>query len=77
MAYIKTILRLFKNQLARLITLALIIMVSIGFVSGIGEVKTKINDSFEKYYKSQCVMDINVKSQNLTGFSLEELNFFK
>ena len=73
MAYFKTILRLLKGQLSRLITLTLIIMVSIGFVSGIGEVKTKINEATNKFYAQENLMDLNIKK--VSGFSTEDINF--
>ena len=66
-------LRLFKKHIARLITIIAIVIVSIGFMSGVGEVettlKTKINNHYEKYK----VSDFYLKSKKQTGFSNDEL----
>ena len=43
-ASVKTVFRLFKKHLTRLTTIIAIVAVSIGFMSGVGEVENKIKN---------------------------------
>lgn len=76
-AYIKSILKMFKTHIARFFTLLAIVVVSIGFVSGVGEVENKIAFSLTNYYKTQNVSDLIVKSSSQTGFSSSDISYFQ
>jgi putative ABC transport system permease protein len=71
-AFGKTMFRLFKKHLVRLITIIAIVTVSIGVVSGIGEVENRIKLAITDYYKEQNVSDFIIKSKR-GAFSAEEL----
>lgn len=60
--------RLFKKHIARLITIIAIVIVSVGFMSGIGEVEGKVGIAIENEYKSQNMSDLYLKSENTYGF---------
>ena len=66
-------LRLFKKHIARLITIIAIVIVSIGFMSGVGEVQPTIKKTINKHYKTYNVSDLYLKSKKPTGFSTEEI----
>lgn len=69
----KTAYRMFSKQIARLLTIVAIVIVSVGFMSGIGESENKINQALVNYYNSQNISDLLIKSQNSTGFTKEEI----
>lgn len=73
-ASIKSTLRLFKKHFTRLLTIIAIVMVSVGFMSGIGEVENKINIASSNYYISQNVSDFYIKSKNPFGFTQNEIS---
>ena len=76
-AHSKNTVRLFKRHIARLITIIAIVIVSVGFMSGIGEVEGKVGIAIDNQYKSQNVADLYLKSQNEYGFlpsQLEKIN---
>lgn len=68
----KAALRLFGKHIARLITIVAIVAVSVGFMSGIGEVENKIDIAIERYYKDYNLSDLYVKSKSAYGFSADE-----
>ena len=68
--YLKTVRRMFKKHLMRLFSLIGIVLISIGFISGIGSPTDMIKDGIENYYKKQNVSDFIVKSK--TGAFTEE-----
>ncbi len=67
--YFLSTLRMFKKQLTRFLTLVAIIIVSVGFMSGLGEVEEKINNNFHKYYVSQNISDLTIKSGGILSAS--------
>lgn len=71
-AYIKSTLRMFGKHISRFLTLVAIIIVSIGLMSGLGEVKNKINVALNNYYITQNISDFYVKNTKNT-FSQEEI----
>lgn len=74
--YYKVVRRMFKKQFTRLLSLIGIILISVGFVSGIGSPTDMIKDSIENYYKKQNVSDFIIKSK--TGrFTQEEIDKIK
>lgn len=73
--HFKSSVRLFKKHFTRLITIVAIVFVSIGFMAGIGEVEFKVKTAANKYYQSQNISDIYIKSKNESGFSKKELAY--
>ncbi len=69
--------RLFKKHIARLITIIAIVVVSIGFMSGVGEVQPTIEKTINKNYKTYNISDLYLKSKKLTGFSVEEIEIIE
>ena len=55
---------MFRHQLIRLLSLIGVILISIGFISGIGSPTDMIQDSIEKYYRNRNVSDFIVKSKS-------------
>lgn len=74
--YFKTVRRMFKKHLIRLFSLIGIVLISIGFISGIGSPTDMIKDSINKYYKSQKVSDFIVKSKS-GSFTDEQISAVK
>ncbi len=71
--YLKTLLRAFKKNATRFISIIFIVLVSVGFISGIGTSTDKIRYSLSDYYKSQNVSDFIIKTTAEGGFSEEEI----
>lgn len=74
--YFKIVRRMFRKQLTRLLSLIGVIIISVGFVSGIGSPTDMTKDSIENYYKNQNVSDFIIKSKG-GSFSEEEINKIK
>lgn len=55
---------MFRHQLIRLLSLIGVILISIGFISGIGSPTDMIQDSIENYYRDWNVSDFIVKSKS-------------
>ena len=72
--YLKTLARMFKKHLTRFLSLIFMVLISIGFISGIGSSQDKINMSLTGYYKSQTVSDFIIKSKSEYGFTQDEIN---
>lgn len=68
--YLKTLLRVFKKHFTRLLSVIFMVVISVGFVAGIGSAVDKINYSLTDYYRAQNVSDFIVKSK--TGRDLTE-----
>ena len=75
--YDKTILRLFKSQITRFLTLVLMLFISVSFMTGIGESQSKIQRSVTQYYQTQNIPDLILKSHSQTGFTQEQINLLK
>ena len=73
----KIAFRLFKNHITRFFTIIAIVIVSVGFMSGIGEVENKIKISTNDFYISQNVSDLYLKSKNPAGFSVQEIDWIE
>ena len=81
--FTKSAFRLFRKYIVRLISIAAIVMVSIGLMSGIGEVEGRIKLAENTYYVTHNTSDIWLKSKNtgdftvfppvMPGFSAEEI----
>lgn len=65
--------RLYLKHLSRFITIILIVIVSVGFMSGIGEVKNKLIKSNNYYYTEYNLHDINIKNKNGV-FNVDDIN---
>ena len=74
--YFKTVRRMFAKHVIRLFSLIGIVLISVGFISGIGSPADMIKDSVESYYKSQNVSDFIVKSKSGT-FTEEQISAAK
>lgn len=74
--YFKTVRRMFKKHFIRLLSLIGIVLISIGFISGIGSPTDMIKDSIENYYTKQNVSDFIVKSKT-GGFTDEQISAVK
>ena len=67
---------MFKKHVIRLLSLIGIVLISVGFISGIGSPSDMIKDSVGNYYESHNVSDFIVKSK--TGsFSEEQISAVK
>lgn len=75
--YLKTLKRMFKKKITRMLSILFILLISVSFVSGVGSSPTKINDSVYEYYKEQNVSDLIVKSTRETGFTNEEISIIE
>ncbi len=72
--YLKTLVRTFKKHITRLVSIIFIVLVSLGFISGLGTASNKISYSLSDYYKSANVCDFIVKSTSERGFSGEDIS---
>lgn len=72
-AHTKTIFRLFQRHIARFITVLAIVIVSIGFSAGIGELENKIENAMDGVYREQNLADLYIKSKHDYGFTPAEL----
>lgn len=75
--YLKTLVRVFKKQFARLLSIIFMVVISVGFVAGIGSAVDKINYSLTDYYRAQNVSDFVIKSKSTSGFSNAEISAVK
>lgn len=76
-AHFLTSIRLFKKHLSRLITIVAIVMVSVGFMAGLGEVENHVKAALNDLYHSHYISDLYIKSASPLGFSDEQLDHFK
>lgn len=65
---------MFKKHITRFISIIFIVIVAVGFISGIGTSTDKIKYSMTDYYKAQNVSDLVLRSTALTGFSESQLS---
>lgn len=74
--YFKTVRRMFGKHLIRLFSLIGIVLISVGFISGVGSPTDMIKDSMENYYINQNVSDFIVKNKT-GGFTDEQISAVK
>ncbi len=67
--YLKTVARMFKRHFTRFLSVVLMVLIAVGFISGIGASKDKIDYSMIDYYKARTVSDFIIKSKSDEGFS--------
>ncbi len=72
--YLKTLVRTFKKHITRLVSIIFIVLVAVGFSSGIGLAADTIGYSLTDYYKSSNVCDFIVKSTAQSGFSADDIS---
>ncbi len=71
--YFKMLLKTFGKHIARLLSLIVMVLISVGFVAGIGSAQDKIDYSLTGYYKSRNVSDYIIKS-NKGAFTQDEIS---
>ena len=71
--YLKTMRRMFRRHLTRLVSVALMVLVSIGFAAGIGMATDKLNYALDDVYHTRNVSDLIVKSVRPSGFTEDEI----
>lgn len=74
--YLKTLSRMFEKHVTRFLSIVFMVLVSVGFVSGVGLATDKIKFSLNEYYAAQTVSDYIIKSTE-GGFSDEEIQSVK
>ena len=65
---------MFKKHITRFISIIFIVIVAVGFISGIGTSTDKIKYSMSDYYKAQNVSDLVLRSTSEEGFSESQLS---
>ena len=65
---------MFKKHLTRLLSLVFMVLISVGFISGIGSSTDKINHSMTNYYKTNNVSDFIIRSTSAQGFTGDEIS---
>lgn len=75
--YLKTVARMFKKHFTRFLSVVLMVLIAVGFISGIGATKDKIDYSLTDYYKAQTVSDFIIKSTSDEGFSDDDIQTVK
>lgn len=75
--YWKTLFRMFKKHVSRFLSVVFIVLVSVGFVSGLGASATLLDDSATKFYRESNVSDVIVKSTSTDGFSAAQISALK
>lgn len=71
--YLKTLARMFKKHVTRLLSIIFMVLISVGFISGIGSATDIIDYSLTDYYKDNNVSDFIIKSTSEDGFSDEDI----
>ena len=75
--YLKTLWRMFEKHVTRLLSILFMVLVSVGFCSGIGIAPTKIDNSLDDYYVKNNVGDFIVRSKSVNGFTSADIENFK
>lgn len=71
--YLKTLWRMFSKHVARFLSIIFIVLIAVGFASGVGASTDKINMSIDEYYRAANVSDFILKSSSDGGFSDDDL----
>ena len=71
--YLKTLGRMFSKHVTRFISIIFIVLIAVGFASGVGAATDKINHSLDEYYRSANVSDFIIKNSADEGFSDEDI----
>ncbi|MDY2880948.1 MAG: FtsX-like permease family protein [Candidatus Borkfalkiaceae bacterium] len=70
--YFKTLVRMFSKHFSRFLSISCLVVLAVGFVSGIGSATDMIDDSLSAYYRESNVSDFIVKCTG-EGFSEEDV----
>lgn len=73
--HIKYIFKCIKDDLSRLIAIFVIVLLSIGFLTGFMGSPKDLRASFNKYYQESNLMDVYI--QSTIGFSSEDLDYLQ
>ena len=71
----KYIFKCIKDDLSRLIAITVIVLLSIGFLTGLMGSPKDLRASFNKYYNEANLLDVYI--QSTIGFSKEDVNFLQ
>lgn len=71
----KLTILLFKKNFIRFLSILLIVIIGISFVTGIGTLSYKLTGSIEKMYHEDNISDINLKSTSTIGFNEDNINY--
>jgi len=72
--YFKSILRSVKSNIARFVSIIVIMILGIAFVAGLGTLSPTIKDSFSAEMNKNRFYDIDVKCKLATGFTQEAVD---
>ena len=72
--YLKSILRSVKNNIARFISIIVIMTLGIAFVAGLGTLSPTIKDSFSAQMEADEFYDVMIKCKDATGFTDETVD---
>lgn len=72
--YLKTLSRMFKKHITRLISIIIMVVVAIGLSAGLGMSCDIIKNSLTDYYIRQNVSDLIVKDSSGKGFSTSQID---
>ena len=75
--YLKTLWRMFEKHVTRFLSIIFMVLVSVGFVSGVGSATDKIKYSLNDYYGAKTVSDYIIKSTEDNGFSDDDIQAVK
>lgn len=73
--HLKYIFKCIKDDLSRLIAITVIVLLSIGFLTGLMGSPKDLRASFNKYYQETNLLDVYI--QSTIGFSIDDLDFLK
>ena len=73
----KLLFRMFYKHKSRLIALILIVIVSVGFISGVASITENNIASLDEYYIKMNTPDIIIKSTNKIGFTNQEIENYE
>ena len=71
--YLKTLARAFTRHVTRFLSIIFIVVVAVGFISGIGTSAAQIRYSLTDYYKAQNVSDLILRTKDENGFKSEDI----
>lgn len=75
--YFKSILRSVKSNIARFVSIIVIMLLGIAFVAGLGTLSPTIKHSISKQMNADNFSDVIVKSKSATGFTESELDLLR
>ena len=76
-AYWKTVLRSIKNNIARLLSITIIMLLGVSFVGGLGTISPTFKDSYSVQMNKDKFSDVIIKCKQTTGFSDEALELLE